>query len=128
MYPDKQNKRMYGYGDLVNVRVDKEILTGYIMEMGKDNATVFFKNKPIEAKQVISFSDLSNFGASVSTKTVTLVSGLKNLGNSCYMNAVIQSIIATPVLSDFLLNERYKYYISEVNKPKQDKLIVCQLS
>ncbi|CAD8165354.1 unnamed protein product [Paramecium pentaurelia] len=41
--------------------------------------------------------------------------GLQNLGNTCYMNAALQCLITTQYFSNFLINERYKRFITANN-------------
>lgn len=36
------------------------------------------------------------------------LTGLKNLGNTCYMNAILQGLCSLPPLVDYFLSGKYK--------------------
>ena len=42
--------------------------------------------------------------------------GLSNLGNTCYMNAILQCLSHTPMFRDFLISNRYEDEINRSNK------------
>ncbi|XP_066270797.1 ubiquitin carboxyl-terminal hydrolase 8-like isoform X2 [Branchiostoma lanceolatum] len=44
------------------------------------------------------------------------MTGLRNLGNTCYMNSIIQSLCAATLLSEYFLKETYKFDINRENK------------
>ncbi|XP_022216427.1 ubiquitin carboxyl-terminal hydrolase 8 isoform X2 [Drosophila obscura] len=44
------------------------------------------------------------------------LTGLKNLGNTCYMNSILQCLSNTPHLAEYCLSDQYKNYISRSNK------------
>ncbi|XP_035668964.1 ubiquitin carboxyl-terminal hydrolase 8-like [Branchiostoma floridae] len=44
------------------------------------------------------------------------LTGLRNLGNTCYMNSIIQSLCSATLLSEYFLKETYKFDINRENK------------
>ncbi|XP_034663563.1 ubiquitin carboxyl-terminal hydrolase 8 isoform X1 [Drosophila subobscura] len=44
------------------------------------------------------------------------LTGLKNLGNTCYMNSILQCLSNTPQLTEYCISDQYKNYISRSNK------------
>lgn len=80
-----------------------EPLVGYVMGLESDRVWVYFKGKPIETRKSMTFKEFfEQVRKPHLTEHVKIVPGLYNLGNSCYINAVIQCLLASPVLSNFL--------------------------
>ena len=54
--------------------------------------------------------------ASKNTPSPQIISGLVNLGNSCYMNASLQCLIETKELTKYLLQDMYHQFIAKDSK------------
>lgn len=65
------------------------------------------------SKQLNKFGMKRNEGNNV--KTIKGVSGLENLGNTCFMNSALQCLTKTPQIKDYFINQEYEKEINYEN-------------
>ena len=97
--------------------------------MYKDNVLVHFLNEMYQKDEKILIKSIrfAKFGTNTLEKiyrktssSVNSIAGLKNLGNTWYMNAILQCLMYTPLLKSFFITDQYKQF----THPKTSTLVI----
>jgi len=79
-----------------------------------------FGTKPLALQQI----DLLRSNSGIAYENDTPVPGFVNLGNTCFLNSVLQVLMHTPMLRNYILSDQH--VCPFVNEPSQ--CIVCEIS
>lgn len=54
--------------------------------------------------------------------------GIVNLGNTCYMSVIVQSLVHAPVFRDYLLSSKHKCDRCEFKNTNGSACFACEMS
>lgn len=107
---DYMNDRPIRIGDTVDVKKGHDWVTAEVTALSRNEVTVQLEGGVTEVFDRNS-DDIQSMPAGSDGKLVQITGsgavGLLNLGNTCYINSILQSISNTPLLKNFLLNDTY---------------------
>lgn len=88
------------YADKITVAVEGDTRTAYVMNMDDGYPFVHFTNYPYSYDKKIKHDDIiMEKDDVVPIKKKKLFRGIKNMGNTCFINSIVQSLIGISLFS-----------------------------
>ena len=124
--------RDFEVGDKVDVKKENQWKVGQVKKVLKNGNKIlvhyvheqYFKDEKISIKS----ARLDKFGTHTleqmfkdSNDSEVIVPGIRNLGNTCYMNAILQCLIYTPLFKEFFEKDGYEKFLH----PKSSSLVTA---
>ncbi len=91
--------------------IDGEHKAAYVLAFKNNGLLVHYINYPSSYDRVVksdelSFEIKSNGALPPTAKKKKHFRGIRNMGNTCFINSIVQDLLGIPILTDYLANKK----------------------